>query len=157
MRVLLKFTLDCTPDAAWAALRSPAVFRAVSSPFTTFESLEPDGFPEEWSAGEHPVRGRAFGLFPMGDQIIDLTFSTDKDGVRRVVDAGRGLSGPLALVTTWHHTMAVSSTADGRTLYRDELRFGAGALTPALWPVFWVFWQWRGARLRRLAVRWDAA
>ncbi len=25
--------LDCDPDAAWRALRSPAVFREVSSPF----------------------------------------------------------------------------------------------------------------------------
>jgi hypothetical protein len=154
MRVLLKFDLDCPPDAAWRALRSPAVFRAVSQPFTTFESLEPGGFPDEWSAGEHPVRGRAFGLLPMGDQIIDVSFVETADGVRRVVDAGRGLSGPLALVTTWHHTMAVSPAPDGRTLYRDELRFGARALTPLLWPMFWVFWQWRGARLRRLAPTW---
>ena len=29
MRVLLKLTLDCTPDAAWRALRSPAVLREV--------------------------------------------------------------------------------------------------------------------------------
>lgn len=154
MRVLLKLRLDCSTDAAWDALRSPAVFRAVSWPFTTFESLEPQGFPPQWSAGEHPVRGRAFGLLPMGDQIIDLSFPDGPPGVRRVVDAGRGLSGPLALVTAWHHTMAVSSAPEGGTLFRDELRFGAGALTPLMWPMFWAFWQWRGARLRRLAPTW---
>lgn len=151
MRIHLKLVLDCSPDAAWRALRDPVVFRAVSWPLTTFTSLEPGGFPELWGPGEHPVRGRAFGLLPMGDQIIDISFPPAPPGVRWVRDSGRGLSGPLALVTSWRHTMAVSATADNRTLYRDELVFGAGALTPLLVPVFWAFWQWRGTRLKRLA------
>jgi hypothetical protein len=154
MRIHLKLVLNCPPDAAWRALRSPTVFRAVSWPLTTFESLEADGFPELWAAGEHPVRGRAFGLLPMGDQLIDISFPPAPEGVRWVRDSGRGLTGPLAVVTQWRHTMAVSEAPGGRTLFRDELRFGAGPITPLLWPVFWVFWQWRAARLRSLAPRW---
>ena len=73
MRILLKLELDCAPDAAWR--RSAAqVFRAVSAPFTTFESLEPDGFPASWSEGEHIVRAKAFGVAEMGDQSIDPEF-----------------------------------------------------------------------------------
>lgn len=154
MRVLLKLTLDCSPDAAWQAIRSPDVFRAVSRPFTTFDSLEPGGFPAEWTEGQHPVEGKAFGLVPVGIQIIDLSFVEPRPGVRAVVDSGRGVSGPLAVVTNWHHTMAVSATGDGRTLFRDQLKFGAGASTPFLWPAFWAFWQWRALRITALARQW---
>ena len=65
-------------------------------------------------------------------------------------DTGRGLSGPLALITRWEHTLTVAPTGDGRTLYRDQLRFEAGALTLVLWPMYWAFWQWRGLRMRTL-------
>jgi len=154
MRILLKLVLDCTPDAAWDAIRSPATFARVSAPFTVFESLEPDGFPERWSAGEHPVRVRAFGVVPIGTQSIAISFPHRDDGVRMMRDDGGGIDGPLAAVTEWHHTMAVSEAPGGRTLYRDRLQFRAGALTLALWPMYWVFWQWRAVQMRRLATTW---
>ena len=40
-----------------------------------------------------------------------------------------------------------------RTLWRERLVIG-GAAAPALWPVLWATWQWRGARLRALAPTW---
>ncbi len=155
MRILLKFVLDCEPDAAWRAIRSPVVFAAVSSPFTTFKSLEPEGFPETWPEGPHQIEGRAFGILPAGRQFIDLSFE-ERDGVRLMHDSGGGVSGPLALITRWHHTMAIAAAPGGRTLYRDQLVFGAGALTLAVWPALWAFWQWRGLRLRSLAQGWRA-
>ena len=151
MRILLKLVLDCDPDAAWNAIRSPEVFRAVSFPLTTFESLEPGGFPERWSAGEHPVLVKALGLVPIGEQTIDIAFPERKDVIRTVVDTGRGLSGQLTLVTNWKHTMAVSPAPGNRTLYRDQLAFGGPIL---LWPVFWAFWQWRALGLKRMAPAW---
>jgi hypothetical protein len=52
--------------------------------------------------------------------------------------------------------MAVSPAPSGKTLYRDQLVFSAGPiLTPAMWPVLWSFWQWRGAAIRRLAPTWE--
>jgi hypothetical protein len=154
MRIFLKFVLDCEPDAAWSALRSPAVFRAVARPFTTFESLEPAGFPAVWTAGPHPVRAKALGLFGMGDQTIDISFVERPDGVRIVIDSGGATSGPLTLITYWRHSMAVSPAPGGGTLYRDQLVFRAGFATPVAWFGLWVFWQWRGARIRRLANDW---
>lgn len=151
MRVLLKLVLDCDPDAAWQAIRSPRVFREVSSPLLSFTSLEPAGFPELWPQGEHPVSVRALGLVPSGTQSIVITTPPARNGVRRVIDTGRGLSGPLTLITEWEHTMAVSAAPGGRTLYRDQLKFSAGPLTLLAWPAFWVFWQWRALQLRRLA------
>lgn len=149
MRVLLKIVLDCAPDTAWDAIRSPRVLCDVSAPLTVFESLEEGGFPERWEAGDHPVRVRAGGIVPLGDQIIGISFP-DLRGVRAMRDTGRGLSGPLALISSWQHTLTVAPTADGRTLYRDQLQFEAGALTPVLWPMYWAFWQWRGIRMRQL-------
>ncbi|TFB96990.1 hypothetical protein [Cryobacterium sp. HLT2-28] len=157
MRVLLKEILDCSPDAAWRALRSPAVFREVSSPVVSVESLEAGGFPTVWEPGEHPVGLNALGLLPMGEQVIRLTMETTrKDGVRILRDTGRGVSGALASVTLWDHRMAVAAdpAGTGKTLFRDQLIFRTGALTLASWPVFWALWQWRMHQLRRLAPTW---
>ncbi|HEY1530436.1 MAG TPA: hypothetical protein VGF80_06435 [Galbitalea sp.] len=154
MRILLKFVLDCPPDAAWWALRSPAVFRAVGRPLVTFQSLEEGGFPEVWSPGIHPVRARAFGRIPMGEQIIELSYPRRRDGVRMEVDSGGALNGAMSVINKWHHSMAVSATPDGRTLFRDRLIFSAGPLTIPLWPVLWVFWQWRAKRIRALSADW---
>jgi len=154
MRVLLKFEIDCTPDAAWRALRSPAGLREVSTPLMTFTSLEPRGFPTVWSEGGHPLAVKALGLLPVGEQLIDISF-TERKGARIVQDFGGALSGPLSLVTRWEHSMAVAPAPGGRTLYRDQLVFSAGPVTAAVWPALWSFWQWRGAGIRRLAPTWE--
>ena len=154
MRILLKLVLDCTPDAAWNAVRSPRGMQQVSAPFSTFESLETGGFPATWSAGEHPVKISSFGLVPIGEQVIGISYPERGDGVRIQVDTGRGLSGPLALVTKWQHSIAIAPASGGRTLYRDQLVFEAGTIAPLLWVGYWMFWQWRSARIRSLAPTW---
>ncbi|PJJ65673.1 hypothetical protein [Compostimonas suwonensis] len=161
MRVLLKFVLDTDPDAAWRALRSPAVFREVAAPLLGMTSLEDAGFPTIWQPGEHPVRVRAGGLLPIGRQLIRVSLDDRRaDGVRILRDRGEGVSGALRAVTLWDHRMAVSpapGSDDGtaKTLYRDQLTVSAGILTPAAWAGLWAFWQWRGLRLRQLAPGWS--
>lgn len=154
MHVMLKFELDCSVDAAWAAVRSPKVFRAVSSPFLGFTSLDPEGFPETWEAGDHHVEVKALGLIPIGEQVISISYPDRGTDVRILQDTGGGVRGPVELVTYWHHRMAVSPLADGRTLYRDKLVFDVGPVTLLVWPLFWLFWQWRGAGIRRFAQTW---
>lgn len=154
MRILLKLELDCTPDAAWNAIRSPQAFRDVSFPFTTFDSLEEGGFPYQWPEGKHLVSVRAFGLTDIGRQSIDVSYPRRRDGVRVMRDSGGGVSGPVGLVTRWRHEMAISALPNGRTLYRDQLTYSAGPLTLPMWPVYWLFWQWRAFGLRRLAPTW---
>ena len=159
MRVLLKLELDCGVDAAWRAIRSPHVMRQVAAPLLGFWSLEDAGFPETWPAGEHPVEMSALTVLTVGEQVITISYPQQtlrrrRDGVRMVRDRGRATSGPLSVVTRFEHTMAVAPAGGGRTLFRDQLKFSAGILTPLLWPLFWVFWQWRGFRLQRLARRW---
>lgn len=155
MRVLLKIVLDCDPDTAWDAIRSPRVLGDVSGPLLAFEALEPGGFPAQWGPGDHPVLVKAGGLVPIGEQVIGISFpELGREGVRAMRDTGRATSGPLSIITRWEHTLTVAPTADGRTLYRDQLVFEAGALTPLLWPMYWAFWQWRSIGMRRLAPTW---
>jgi hypothetical protein len=157
VRVLLKLILDCDPDAAWRAIRSPAVFREVSSPLVHIESLAPGGFPTVWEPGRHPVLMRGGGVLPMGEQVIRLDFETMQRGAVRVVhDSGRGVSGPVTALRLWDHRMAVAPdpAGTGKTLYRDQLVLGAGVLTPFAWYALWAFWQWRGHRLQQLAPGW---
>ena len=122
MRVTLDLVLDCPPDAAWEAVHSPAVFRAVSGPWTAVESLEPGGFPERWPGGDHRVRLRMLGALPMGTQLIRL--SDEITPTERVVhDTGGPQSGAMRVVRSWHHRMGVSALAGHahRTRFRDEL------------------------------------
>lgn len=157
MRVLLKEVLDCDPNAAWRAIRSPAVFAEVASPLLVMQPAGPDGFPTVWDEGDHAVRVTGAGLLPLGTQLITLNVQTRQHGdVRILRDTGKGLSGPLAAVSHWDHRMAISDdpAGTGKTLYRDQLIFGAGPATVALWPSFWAFWQWRMAKLKRMAPSW---
>jgi len=157
MRVLLKLVLDCEPDDAWRALQDPAVFASVAGPITAFRSLEPGGFPDRWMPGEHHVAGRLFGVVPVGEQVIDLAMSEQPGGVRMLKDTGGAVSGPIAAITEWEHTMVVSSAGRGRTLYRDRLVFEVGGVSALAWPVFWAYWQWRALRLKTLAPTWKYA
>jgi hypothetical protein len=157
MRVLLKLVLDCHPDDAWWAIRSPAVLREASYPLVTFESLELEGFPSLWEAGEHPVLVRGLGMIPIGEQVIGISYPARSDGVRVMRDTGRALSGPLTAVTKWEHSLTVAPAPGGRTLYRDQLKYSAGPLSALLWPVYWAMWQWRAFGLKRLAPEWGAA
>ncbi|MBM7505749.1 hypothetical protein ACFPER_01430 [Agromyces aurantiacus] len=156
MRVLLKLTLDCDADAAWRAIRSPAVLREVVAPWLDFESLEAGGFPATWPEGAHRLRALAFGTAPIGEEVIDVSYPGGlPPGVRMLRDGGGALTGPLSAFRTWDHRMAVSALPDGRTLYRDQLRASAGPVLDALlWYPTWAFWQWRGVRLRQLAPTW---
>lgn len=156
MRVLLKLTLDCTPDVAWRALRSPAVLREVVAPWLDFSSLEDGGLPTTWPEGVHRVRALAFRRFPAGDEVVDVSYPGGlPTGVRMLRDGGGALTGPLAVFDRWDHRMAVSELPDGRTLYRDQLRAHAGAIDLLAWYPTWAFWQWRGMRLKQLAPTWS--
>ncbi|WP_206737377.1 hypothetical protein [Agromyces albus] len=155
MRVLLKLTLDCTPDAAWRALKSPAVLREVVAPWLDFTSLETGGLPTEWPEGEHRVRTLAFRRWPAGEEVVDVSYPGGLPaGVRMLRDAGGAITGPFAAFDRWDHRMAVSPLPDGRTLYRDRLLASAGAVDVLAWYPTWAFWQWRGMRLRQLAPGW---
>ena len=119
MRILLKFDRDCSADAAWGMLTDPRALQQLYSPVMSVTPLEPGGFPAKLGEGRHEIAVRAFGLLPMGTQFITITFPKRKGGVRMLRDSGPTTSGLLGLITTWEHSMAVSSLPDGRTRYRS--------------------------------------
>lgn len=156
MKIFLRLTLDCTIDSAWDALADPKIFAAVSAPLMTFKSLEPGGFPEKWTAqGPHLVAIKLLGFIPMGKQTIDTTFTQRPGGVKMMIDSGSPQAGMLTVIKTWDHRMAVSASGSSTTLYRDRLKIKAGVLTPFIYLPLWLFWQYRGIKLRRLAKKWN--
>ncbi|KZE42334.1 hypothetical protein [Microbacterium sp. T32] len=157
MRILLKFEIDCDPDAAWRALHSPRAVAELYGRLLAVETLEEA--PTSFSSGDDiPVQMRAVGVFPVGRQLISVADRETSDGngrVRVFRDWGVPLTGPLAALDVWDHQMAVSAAPGdlNRTLWRERLTIG-GAAAPALWPGLWAMWQWRAARIRALAPTW---
>lgn len=159
MRILLKLTLDCDADAAWRALHSPRAIAELYGPLMVMEPMSPGGLPTSLTAGtDLPVTLSVAGALPVGQQLIHVSERETRDAhgpVRIFRDSGIPLTGPLASLDVWDHQMAVSAAPgdDTKTLWRDRLVID-GPLAPALWPVLWATWQWRGARLRALAPTW---
>ncbi|GAA4195822.1 hypothetical protein GCM10022219_21510 [Microbacterium oryzae] len=154
MRILQKLVLDCDVDAAWRALHSPAVLAELYGPLVRMRPLGADPLPLEWESGADAAVQLDTGSISLGTQLI-ATVDREKNGgsVRILRDVGMPLTGPLASLDVWDHQMAVSATADGRTLWRERLTIG-GRTAPLLWLPLWAMWQARAVRLRRLARSW---
>jgi hypothetical protein len=149
MRVQLRFEIDAYPDEVWAMLHDPLALGQVVAPLLTVDPVGHRRFPPTWTPGDHLVRLRLFGILTVGDQKIRLSMSR-RAGARILEDSGGPVSGPLNIVTSWRHRMAVAPAAGGRTLYRDRLDISAGVLTPFVWLGSWVLWQYRAAGIRRV-------
>lgn len=159
MRIVLRFTVDCDPDAAWRALHSPHVVGELYAPLLQMQPLTPARLPERWMPGDEAlVRLALFGRIPVGTQLIHISDrAVDEPGgaVRILRDSGIPLTGPLGGLDVWDHQMAVSPEPGrpDRTLWRDRLTFD-GPTAALLWPVLWATWQARALRVRSLAPRW---
>lgn len=159
MRILLKFVIDCDPDAAWRALHSPRAVAELYGPLVDLEPMATEGLPSSFRPGDDvPVQLSALRAVPLGQQFIHMSERrVDERGgeVRIFRDSGIPLTGPLSSLDVWDHQMAVSPAPGepDRTLWRDRLVIG-GPTAPLLWPLLWTVWQWRGARIRALAPTW---
>lgn len=154
MKFSLQVSLACTVSEAFAALHDPTVFQRVSAPFLSFTPLSPAAFPERYVSGHsYVIKVAALGLVPLGSQEINPT--SEEEGTARIFrDNGRGLSGSLAMVSTFRHTMTLRPSSPGLTILTDELEFKAGVLTPLMGLGFLVFWWWRHRRMAQLAPQW---
>ncbi|MER7796540.1 hypothetical protein [Microbacterium sp. NPDC096154] len=158
MRILLKLALDIDAEAAWRALHSPAALAELYGPLLNVEPMAGGGMPTRWTDGaDAPVRYSSFGM-GLGAHLIAVHDRRTTDGhgeVRILRDTGIPLTGPLATLDVWDHQMAVAPLPGdpARTLWRERLVIG-GRAAPALWAPLWAAWQWRGARLKRLAPTW---
>lgn len=159
MRILLKLVIDCDADAAWRALHSPRAVAELYGPLLEMSPLEPAGLPTSWEPdAEMAVQLSLAGALPLGRQLIHASdrVTDDSNGAVRIFrDSGMPLTGPLATLDVWDHQMAISPAPGdpAKTLWRDRLVI-RGAAAPALWPMLWVTWQWRAARIKALAHTW---
>lgn len=154
MRILQKLVLDCDADAAWRALHSPAVLAELYGPIVRMRPLSAEPMPLEWESGSDAAVQLDTGAIPLGAQLIATVDRAKEGGAVRILrDVGMPLTGPLASLDVWDHQMAVSATADGRTLWRERLTIG-GPTAPFLWLPLWAMWQVRAVRLRKLAPTW---
>jgi SAM-dependent methyltransferase len=97
---------------------------------------------------------KALGLVSLGTQEINPVSSAE--GMTRTFqDHGRGLTGALAQVTKFQHTMTLRPSGVGPTILEDELDFDAGILTPVMGLGFRIFWWWRHRMMKRLAPQWQ--
>ncbi len=156
MKFVLRVSLPCTRAEAFDALHDPEVFQRVSRPFLTFRALDPTPFPALYQSGQSYVVGvKVLGFLPLGSQEINP--STSEEGGSLIFrDNGRGLSGPLSLVSIFHHTMTLHPDRE-QTILEDQLEFRAGLLTPFLGLGFRLFWWWRHHQMKRLAPGWRSS
>lgn len=105
-------------------MHRPQLFVFVSKGIVTFVPIDPNGYPERWSAGRYRVKKYLFGVVPMGWQEIGIETLPDQDQMHRLRDDGRGW-----LIPTWDHMIEIEPAAGG-TRYVDRVRIDAGVLTP---------------------------
>ncbi len=158
MKISTHATLSCSIDTAWDALHNPAIFRAVSAPFTVFVERPGSPLPHRFAPNtDYSVSVKAAGLVPLGDQTIHLVDDVTDWSTRSVTDTGRGTSGALGVLRDWNHRMSLVARPDGGTDFHDTLHVHAGVLTPLVWVGLRVMWSWRALRLRRVTKGLDPA
>lgn len=160
VRITVAAALDCSADAAWRAAHSPAAAAQLYRPLLRMRPRGGERFPAVFVTGSRvDVALRFFGVLPAGTQrivIVDLDTQEAGSQARTMRDAGRPLSGPLALIGSWNHEITIVPAGPGTAMWRDELTIG-GWFAPLAAVALWPMWRWRVQKLRKLARGWEAA
>lgn len=140
--------LGASAESVWAAVRTPAAFRAVTRRLISIPAIRDR--QDEWRECE-TVEGWVF-LFGF------LPFSRHHLHLARIDDVTRTLSSRESggLITRWDHDIEVTPIDDARCVYRDRIEIEAGVMTPLV-VVYarWFYWmrQRRWGALARRMVR----
>ena len=146
MRVDVTTLLDCAPDQAILHVQTPRLLEFVAHPLVRFEPVEPNAFPQVWTAGTYWVRLRIFGFIPFGRQAVVISFPHDPE---RFLVRDNGHS---KLIRVWDHLISITPES-GRTRYRDTVTIRAGVFTPLIWLFAQIFYRHRQRRWRKLVQR----
>ncbi len=141
----LTTTLNAPLEAVWEALQHPATLIHVSHGFLSFTPVDPPELPERWVPGEYLVSLRAFGVLPIGSQVLGVEFPQVEPPTRALRDNGRG-----GIAKVWDHWIFVEPLGEAKTRYTDRIRVEAGWLTPALKVWVRAFYRHRQRRWHRL-------
>ena len=111
------------PEVVWEQVRRPALLQFVASPILSFVPKGGD-FPDQWEQREYIAGLRAFGVLPVGEQVIGIEYQPEQASGYRLRDNGRG-----GAISKWDHMMVVEPEGDG-TRYTDRVDIEASVLTP---------------------------
>lgn len=143
--IVLSTRLAAPIETIWAQVRRSAVLRWVSRGRLGFVPIDPPELPETWAEGEYLVALRAFGVLPLGRQVIGIEFPDAPPPARVARDNGRG-----TFVRVWDHRIELAPDGPDATLYTDRLFLDAGPLTPLVALIARDFYAHRQRRWRKL-------
>lgn len=145
--VELDTTLDCSPDEAWARVKTAALLLHIAAPLIRFSPFKGQSFPSDWQPGEYRAWMYLFGVIPLGWQAIVISLPAPEGTKRFVRDNGYG-----PLIRRWDHWIEIAPAEGGRrTSYTDRVTIEAGLLTPLITLFARLFYSHRQRRWRALA------
>jgi hypothetical protein len=146
MKVSVATIFNASADQIWSEVCKSRLLDFVAAPLLVFKPNNGQSLPDIWNEADHRVTMMAFGLLPIGWQIISTSYpASPTAGSRQLRDNGRGAS-----VKRWDHLITVTARDDGRTDYRDDVIVEAGLLTPLVFAYAHFFYRHRQKRWRKL-------
>ena len=135
--------LEASADAVWAAVKTPAAFRAVTRRLLSIPVIGDRS--DEWREGETVVGWVfLFGLLPFSRHHLHVAQIDESTRTLRSREFG-------GLITTWNHDIEVMPFDTTSCLYRDRIEIEAGVVTPLIVIFARWFYRLRQRRWRALA------
>lgn len=126
MTVVKSSVLPAGIDAVWEKLQSLEALQYVASPYASFEP-EDSAAPLIWRRGEtYRLAFRLFTIIPLGIHTIKIVRLDP--GAREICSHENN-----RFVPVWNHRIQLTSAADGKTFYTDEVTIDAGLMTPLVY------------------------
>lgn len=140
MRLTLEGRLSCSLEVAWNAELRLAFLNETSRPFLILRPLADERGalpPEQWREGMlFRLQALLFGVFPLGVQEIWVRELDPQAPVICTEETG-------SIIVQWRHRASLRACGKRASIYRDEIDFQAGRLTPFLWCLAWLFYRYR--------------
>jgi hypothetical protein len=135
--------LEASADAVWAAVKTPAAFRAVTRGVLTMPAIRSRN--DQWREGETVVGWVfLFGFVP---------FSRHHLRVELIDESARVLSSREfgGVIRTWNHDIVITPIDHANCLYRDRIEIEAGIMTAVVGLYARWFYRTRQRRWRVVA------
>ncbi len=139
--------LAATPDRIWEEVRKPQLLLHIAAPLVIFKPVDPPTLPDHYTEGDYRMAMRLFGLIPIGEQVISVSYPEPQNGTRFIRDNGYSDT-----IKRWDHLISIAPEGDG-TRYTDRVEIEAGWRTPAIVAFANVFYRHRQRRWRTLIAR----
>lgn len=135
--------LEAPAEAVWAAVKTPAAFRAVTRRLLVMPVIRRR--MDEWREGETIVGWVfLFGFLPFSRHHLHIASIDDSTRTLRSQEYG-------GLITTWNHDIEVTPFGAATCRYRDRIEIDAGIMTPVVVLYARWFYRMRQRRWRALA------